>query len=160
MTGSQARQIRELRMKGAGYRAIASVVGMSRDSVRNHCKAHFLDGFAAEVTLNIKEQMQQGKACLECGKTTTQPKTGRKRKFCSDACRREWWANHPDAMEKKKAAVYEKTCVYCGKVFSVYGNKTRKYCSHDCYVHDRFWRVEEGREPYKSPAQFLEVKHE
>ncbi len=26
------------------------------------------------------------------------------------------------------------------RYFSAYGNKFRKYCSHDCYVMDRFWK--------------------
>ena len=42
-------------------------------------------------------------------------------------------------------------CAYCGQPFQSYGNQTRKYCSHECYIHDRFWRAEEGREPYVSP---------
>lgn len=157
MTDFQAKQIRELRMKGVGYRAIASVVGLSRDIVRNYCKSHGLDGYASEFTVNIKEQMKQGKVCLSCGKDILQPSTGRRRKFCSDKCRREWWAAHPEVVNKKETAFYEKDCIYCGKPFAAYGNKNRKYCSHECYVHDRFWRKEEGREPYVSPALYKEV---
>lgn len=160
MTDFQTKQIRELRMRGVGYKAIASVVGLSRDVVRNYCKSHGLEGYATELTVNMKEQMQQGKACLCCGKDIEQPETGRKRKFCSDKCRREWWAAHPEVVQKKETAFYEKTCVYCGKTFTVYGNKNRKYCSHQCYVHDRFWREEEGRAPYVSPTQYEEVKYE
>ena len=44
MTDIQSKQIREFRMKGVGYKAIASVLGLSRDSVRNYCKSHGLDG--------------------------------------------------------------------------------------------------------------------
>ena len=102
MTDFQTTQIRELRMRGVGYRAIASVAGLSRDVVRNYCKSHGLDGYATELTVNMKEQMQQGKACLCCGKDIKQPDTGRKRKFCSDKCRREWWSAHPEVVQKKK----------------------------------------------------------
>lgn len=35
--------------------------------------------------------------------------------------------------------------------FFSYGNKGRRYCSHACYIHDRFWREEEGREAYTGP---------
>ena len=35
MTEFQEKQIRDLRLQGTGYRAIASVVGLSRDIVRN-----------------------------------------------------------------------------------------------------------------------------
>ena len=120
MTDFQAKQIRELRLRGAGYKSIASAVGLSRDTVRNYCKSHGLDGYASALVLNVKEQMESGTACLCCGKELIQPSTGRKRKFCSDKCRR--------------------------------------YCSHECYVRDRFWRKEEGREPYVGPDDRKEVQ--
>ena len=84
MTDFQAKQIRELRLRGAGYKSIASAVGLSRDTVRNYCKSHGLDGYASALVLNVKEQMEGGTACLCCGKELIQPSTGRKRKFCSD----------------------------------------------------------------------------
>lgn len=160
MTDFQAKQIRELRMRGVGYRAIASVVGLSRDIVRNYCKAHDLDGLATDVKINIKEKMEKGEACLSCGRDLKQPATGRKRKFCSDICRREWWIQHSDSIKRKETAYYELICTYCGKDFKVYGNKNRKYCSHNCYVHDRFWRKEEGRAPYIGPSKSEEARYE
>lgn len=153
MTEFQAAQIRNLRVQGVGYRGIATIVGLSRDIVRNYCKSQGLDGFATDLTVNMKEQMENGKACWCCGKEIKQPYTGRRRKFCSDKCRREWWAAHPEAGRHKEAAYYHLTCEYCGKTFVSYGNKNRKYCSHHCYVRDRFWRDEEGREPYVSPKK-------
>jgi len=37
------------------------------------------------------------------------------------------------------------TCARCGKEFTSYGNKNRKYCSHDCYIKARFWEgLEDG----------------
>ena len=96
MTQDQADMIRELRIKGEGYRSIASQVGLSRDIVRNYCKGHGLDGYANVLAMNIREQIQLGRACLWCGKELEQPYTGRRRKFCSEKCRREWWKAHPD----------------------------------------------------------------
>ena len=64
MTDFQAKQIRELRLRGAGYKSIASAVGLSRDTVRNYCKSHGLDGYASALVLNVKEQMESGTACL------------------------------------------------------------------------------------------------
>ena len=89
MTDIQSKQIREFRMKGVGYKAIASVLGLSRDSVRNYCKSHGLDGYASEVAANIQEQTQMEITCPRCGQVIEQPKIGRKRKFCSEACTRE-----------------------------------------------------------------------
>ena len=153
MTGEQAHLIRELRIKGEGYRSIASHVGLSRDIVRNYCKGHGLDGYGSALALSMREQIQLGKACLWCGKELEQPVTGRRKKFCSEKCRREWWKAHPEKINRKETAFYEKECVYCGKHFKAYGNKERRYCSHGCYVRDRFFRLEEGREPYISPKE-------
>lgn len=60
MTPFQSRQIRDLRLRGVGYKGIASVTGLTRDIVRNYCKSHGLNGLGIEVTTNIKEQMESG----------------------------------------------------------------------------------------------------
>ena len=145
MTELQAEQIRKMRTQGVGYRAIASVVGLSRDIVRNFCRAHGMDGYASALTKNIQEQMMLGKACLYCGAELIQPSTGRPKKFCSDKCRREWWKAHPEKLHRKDTAIYTMTCARCDKEFTSYGNKNRKYCSHDCYIKARFWEGLEDR---------------
>ena len=48
----------------------------------------------------------------------------------------EWWTEHPERIRQK--AVYEFICAKCGRAFTAYGNKKRKYCSHECYIADRF----------------------
>lgn len=40
--------------------------------------------------------------------------------------------------EVNRKANYSCTCAFCGKQFTSYGNKHRKYCSHACYINDRF----------------------
>lgn len=143
MTQAQADRITELRLKGAGYKSIGTVVGLSRDIVRNYCKSHGLTGYASALTKNIRMKMDSGEACLYCGGDVAQPKTGRPKKFCCEKCRRAWWKQHPEAVNRSKAASYECICESCGKKFISYGNKSRKYCSHDCYIKHRFWRDEE-----------------
>lgn len=143
MTDNQTKQIIVLRMKGAGYRSIASTVGLSRDIVRNFCKKKGLDGYASAMTENVKEKMQIGDVCYNCTKKIIQPATGRPRKFCSDECRRDWWKSHPEAVMKKDTSVYFLTCKKCGREFESYGNSKRKYCSHNCYIKDRFYVEEE-----------------
>ena len=78
MTEQQAKQIREMREQGIGYRSIALTVGLSRDIVRNFCKSRGLSGYGSALTKNIREQVMLGKACLYCG--------NRKRKYCSHDC--------------------------------------------------------------------------
>ena len=136
VTDFQARQIREQRLKGCGYKAIASAVGLSRDLVRNYCRSNGLDGHADALATD--EQVHQGGHCPNCGKPLTQPRTGRKRKFCSDACRRSWWAAHPTTLQKSECALYQMTCACCGKAFIAYGNQNRRFCSRACYIQNRF----------------------
>lgn len=56
MTDRQAQQIKTLRMQGKGYKAIASATGLSRDIVRNYCKAKGIAGFCEEKNNNRKEK--------------------------------------------------------------------------------------------------------
>lgn len=140
VTDFQARQIREQRMKGCGYKAIASAVGLSRDVVRNYCRTHDLDGYA-EV-LATDEQAHQDGTCPCCGKPLKQPRTGRKRKFCSDACRRSWWSVHPATLQRNEGALYQMACACCGKTFIAYGNQNRRFCGRNCYIKNRFRQSE------------------
>lgn len=155
VTDAQAEQIQKLRFEGMGYKAIAAFLGLSRDQVRNYCKSHDYAGYGPAVTLNKQEQMDQGRLCRRCGKPIRRKGLGRKRKFCSDHCRRAWWAAHAE-----KALKHKKTCAYCGRQFTAPGRKSRKYCSHSCYIHDRFWRAEEGREMDKHPEPCEKVAYE
>lgn len=145
MTEMQKKQILSMRKEGKGYKLIASLLGLSRDAVRGFCKSRNIDGFGVVASLNTEERIKEGKVCLCCYEKMEQPKTGRQKKFCSDKCRREWWKKHNELINRKETAEYKLKCAYCGKDFISYGNKNRKYCSHYCYIHDRFWKKEEGR---------------
>lgn len=140
ITDLQARQIREQRLKGCGYKAIASAVGLSRDLVRNYCRSNGLDGHADALATD--EQAHQDSQCPNCGKSLTQPRTGRKRKFCSDACRRAWWSAHPATLQKGEGALYQMTCACCGEPFLSYGNRNRRFCGRHCYIQNRFRQSE------------------
>ena len=144
VTDDEKKKIRELRLKGIGYKGIATSLGLTRDSVRGFCKRNGLDGDSLVVALNVEEKLNRNLLCANCEKPIKQKEQGRVRRFCSDECRRKWWHEHPSERNKSDAAIYHYTCPYCGKEFSVYGNKKRKYCSHHCYIKDRFWREEDG----------------
>jgi len=59
--------------------------------------------------------------CINCGKEVVAK--SKKRKFCSDKCRRKY--NH----EKEK--IYTKKCVVCNKEFKA-SYESAKYCGHEC----------------------------
>ncbi|WP_125128733.1 hypothetical protein [Schaedlerella arabinosiphila] len=59
MTKEQAERIKELRMQGKGYKAAASAVGLSRDIVRNYCRANGMEGYGEAVKLNLQREMAE-----------------------------------------------------------------------------------------------------
>lgn len=150
MDNNQKREIVRMRLCGMGYRTIANEVGLSRDIVRNYCKSRGLAGYASEgIIIDERKFTKDKNVCAECGSRIIQPKTGRARIFCSDECRRQWWSRHPELVNRKETAYYKRICLYCGKAFVAYGNKDRKYCSHDCYIRDRFYQAEDVKEKEK-----------
>jgi len=133
MTPDQKEQIHNLRQQGVGYKAIAKELLLTADTVKGYCKRHQLDG-SVEVGF-----------CLQCNKAIKQTKRGRVKKFCCDACRYQWWNENQDKHSPKDTAIYSYTCGHCGEQCSSYGNRKRKYCSHNCYIKSRFGE-EEGEE--------------
>jgi endogenous inhibitor of DNA gyrase (YacG/DUF329 family) len=81
--------------------------------------------------------------CKNCGSIFKRKTRGRRQQFCCENCRYIWWRNHPEKINRRETAYYHLECAYCGKKFTSYGNKRRKYCSHDCYIRDRFWKKED-----------------
>ena len=125
MTNQQKEQIRTMRLQGAGYIKIGKALGISDNTVRSFCRRNGL-GENAKNTLS----------CKQCGKLIKIIPKQKPKKFCSDSCRNAWWKDHQECITRK--AVYEYTCSCCGKPFTAYGNNHRKYCSHSCYIADRF----------------------
>lgn len=121
MNTNQQNKIRELRMLGETYSAIAANVDLSENTVKSFCRRN-----------NIAENID---ICPVCSHALTHIHGKRKKRFCSDKCRMEWWRTHQDKLNKK--AVYAFLCQNCGKAFNAYGNSKRKYCSRACYGASR-----------------------
>lgn len=133
MTDIQKNQIMALRQQGYGYATIAKAVRLKKDTVVAFCRRTGLTGRKASD--NSRINLDSG-FCLQCGSILYQT-PGRKRiKFCSDQCRVAWWNSHPEKINRK--AIYSFICAHCGKSFTAYGNAGRKYCSHACYIADRY----------------------
>lgn len=117
MTEIQKKEILSMRIKGMGYGEIAKGLELSINTVKSFCHRN------------------EGK-CEQCG-MPVQQLTGRKHKrFCSDSCRIRWWNAHKDLVNRRR--FYEVRCSYCQRDFYVYGKNKRKYCSHQCYINERF----------------------
>jgi endogenous inhibitor of DNA gyrase (YacG/DUF329 family) len=131
MTDTQRTAIADYRRNGYGYKKISQLTGVCESSVKTYCRRNGLTGTAAETPGGVTE-----KPCLCCGKPVIQYPGRKEKKFCSDSCRNKWWNSHLHLVNRK--AMYDFVCPTCGKPFSAYGNRNRKYCSHECYIEDRF----------------------
>lgn len=135
MTKKEKENIRFLRSEGFAYRAIASRLGISLNTVKSFCRRNGLGGIA---------EKQDRQICRQCGQPLVKEPKRPARKFCSEACRRIWWKEHPDLIYRQ--SFYTLTCAHCGKEFQSYGNQKRKYCSHPCYIAARFGKEENDGE--------------
>lgn len=133
MTSGQKTKIAELRSAGFGYANIANALGLTKNQVVSYCHRNGLEGEKGTVAQADKPEVG---CCKNCGKPIVQVPGRKQVKFCSDECCQSWWNSHPEAVNRK--AVYTFTCACCGKSFTAYGNKSRKYCSHSCYIAGRF----------------------
>jgi len=133
MTAPQKERIKQMRGKGESYASIAAALNISENTVKSYCRRNNL---GAEY---IAEQAMIDDNCDNCGKPLEHKQSSKKKRFCSDSCRLAWWNSHPESMNQR--AVYSFVCSHCGAAFTAYGNKGRKYCSHACYVSDRFGKT-------------------
>ncbi len=133
MTDNQKAQIIKLRVAGYGYGSIAGTLGISPNTVKSFCRRNDINADTATETVQLTGETT---ACENCGREIQQIAKRKKKRFCCDKCRNEWWNSHLNQVKRK--AVYNLRCKYCGKEFHIYGDKRRKYCSHECYIADRF----------------------
>ena len=134
MTALQKERIKQLRAKGESYAAIATALGISENTVKSFCRRNNLgaDCIAEQPGTDFE-------VCGNCGKPLQHTPGAKRKRFCSDKCRLAWWSANPQSINQK--AHYSFTCGGCGAEFTAYGNKGRKYCSHNCYVVDRFGKA-------------------
>lgn len=135
MTNEQRVAIAEYRKLGYGYKKIGNLTGVCESTIKTFCRRRGLTVTAQDVETESTEEIIV-KTCMCCGKQIIQYPGRKEKKFCSDVCRNKWWNSHLNLVKRK--AMYEFTCPTCGKVFFAYGNRNRKYCSHECYILDRF----------------------
>lgn len=124
MTDLQKEKIIELRHEGSSYAEISAEIGIPKETVKSFCRRNGM------VTQTPKAAAEN--ACRNCGNLIVQNPKVRKKVFCSAVCRTAWWKANPHS------ATANRTCAYCGKSFSAYGNSVQKYCSHSCYISARF----------------------
>lgn len=127
MNLEQKNTVKQLRHKGLGYKAIADILEVSVNTVKSYCQRNHL---------GQNRHSESHRLCDGCGQLFIQVRGRKKKRFCCDECRQRWWNANQHLVEKK--AHYHITCKHCKQCFTSYGNNQRKYCSHACYIQDRF----------------------
>lgn len=120
MTALESRMIIDLRRKGYSYAEISAATNVAISTIKSFIK-------------NYKAN-EDDTVCKCCKISLTQPeKAGRRKEFCSDSCRMQWWNEHRDIVYKKPPK--PKVCLYCGQKFIVQYRKNQKYCNRTCYLN-------------------------
>ncbi|MER0123339.1 RNA polymerase subunit sigma-70 [Streptococcus sp. ZJ93] len=133
----QQSAIRQLRQDGLGYKAISHKLSISVNTIKSFCRR---EGLISQKTNTAKISCDY---CPVCAKSLTHISGKKKKKYCSDRCRMKWWNTHQEKVKRK--AFSNQICVGCLHSFTSYGNQKRKYCSHHCYITDRFGGRNEDR---------------
>ena len=130
MTEKQKSELIALRNDGFGYKKIAKATGLSENTVSSFCRRHGVG------TNQNGAALGKTAVCKNCGAIVIIRPGVKPKQFCSDKCRNAWWNARQDEVSRK--AYYNIVCSHCGGTFVSYGNRNRKYCSHACYVAERF----------------------
>ena len=124
MTSGQEKVIQRLRLAGESYTSIAGKTGMAVGTIKAYCSRQ-----------GIKPSQNEAQHCARCGKAlVTVMYLCRPQRFCSTQCRTGWWQENRDK-RVRNGAVH--VCSHCRKEYTSY-NKQSKYCSHSCYIAQRF----------------------
>lgn len=121
MTSNEREKIKELRNLGLGYKKTAKEMSLTISAVRCVCSS-------------LTEDKKLNGNCKNCGLKIKSIKGKKKKIFCSDKCRMQWWNSH---IKEVKKAYYTIVCKCCGEAFKAYGNNQRIYCSHNCYIKNK-----------------------
>lgn len=116
MNTSEKNEISRLRHSGCSFTTIATSTGIPIGTITSYCNRNgikpFTDGY-----------------CKQCGKELIFIDHYKKKEFCSKSCHDKWWNENRH---------YSFTCKHCKKVFEKTRNDKPLYCSHACYIAERF----------------------
>ena len=124
MTQQEKLLASEMRKAGKAISEIAKELSLSVNTVKSALRRE-----------SIKETSAYS-VCKQCGNRIANTPHKKAHLFCSAKCRYSWWNQHRNS-ESIKSGITCK-CAACGKVFTAYEKKHRKYCSRECYIKARY----------------------
>lgn len=133
LTDHQKKDILALRRSGLGYGTIAQRLGLTKNTVAGACRK-CKDYIVQLALLPSSDSLH----CRHCGAPIKCTPGKRARLYCSDACRRAWWKEHQEQSKPRERSLHSVSCQNCGRMFTVWGQRKGKYCSHRCYIEARY----------------------
>ena len=109
-----------------------SVIFLKKHPIKKPSKSPY-----SEEVLSMTEEQKKQIIRLRkkgCGYTAVANKVGISKDTVKSFCRRNGLAGEMAAVQGDSVP----GCRECGKPFTAYGNSRRKYCSHECYIRNRF----------------------
>ena len=103
----------ELKRKGKSYKEIANELGVPVGSIKS----------TLSRMTKVVELKKQSLKCKNCGCEINLVKGKKKREFCSDKCRMNFWLANRE----------ERKCKKCGKSFIPKSKKSQVFCSIECF---------------------------
>ena len=129
MTDKQKYTVQNMRRMGLAYSVIAHNTGLSANTVKSFCHR-------AGVAISNDFGNENCNVCKNCGIELNHHPGRKKKRFCTNKCRSDWWNRNRDWAYYKRAR--QVVCLYCGMAFDSYGSKNRKFCGRDCYIRSRY----------------------
>lgn len=119
LTEMQKQAVFRLRQQGLTYAGIAGALGLSPNTVKSICHRNNIPSTSAKAA--------DTDVCKNCGSPLIQKHGVKKKSFCSDQCRYDWWNKY------RHSQPYRLICKQCGETFVSLGNPKRLFCGRDCY---------------------------
>jgi len=129
----QIEQLKALRRHGLTYQQTADALGLKLGTVKAYCHRH------PEME-NQQEEQTKADVCPYCGQLIVNTPKAKRKRFCSDSCRYNWSYRH--RMLVNPMVSHFVACICCGTRFSCYLKRSKKYCSHACYIKQRYHSME------------------
>lgn len=109
-----------MKNQGLSYREIAKKLSTPLGTIKTIVSR-------ASNTKKVISIRKENPCCKNCGKKLLLSQGKRKRCFCSDKCRTEYWLKN----QKKR------NCKCCGVLFVPKSKKSQCFCSWKCYIKFR-----------------------
>ncbi|MDR1806135.1 MAG: hypothetical protein LBQ80_05155 [Clostridium sp.] len=124
-----------LRKHGDSYGIIAQKTELNINSIKSYCKRNGL-GEGVKVVPSPPPKQIPRTTCKFCGEPLVQNPKQKSKQYCSAKCRQLFWKAQARVRHPLPHNIV--ACQQCGTEFDNLAQKTRKYCSMDCYMTARF----------------------